>query len=152
MKDILGWLGVVFFTLIRVPLIIFGLFWVFLSVLGDGYKWTPWMFPFFADAESTPKPFSESRGGVWWYWAVRNPTRGLGTLFTQPIPEPHPNPDKIVRSGEAERASRYISGLQPEYWYLRKAGDEYFEFRVGWKYTTGGRIDFYPTIQFRKGG
>ena len=150
MKDIIGWLGVIALSLVRIPLVLIGLPAVALSLVGGGIRRTPKMWKFWADAEDTPPSHAGSAWDKWVYWAVRNPTRGL--RFEQPRPEPVANPDWQVRTGREVSSHRYMSGYQPEYWYLRKIGSKFFEFRIGWKYTTGGHIKFAPTFQLRLGG
>lgn len=59
---------------------------VLCSVAGDGWKRTPRMWKWAADAEATPKvyesrflwwtlKFTNNRIGVWWFWAIRNPVK-----------------------------------------------------------------------------
>lgn len=94
----------------------------------------------------------EHRLDLYWEMAIRNPTAGLAKLFEQPILEPRPNPDTLVRTGVQKSASRFLrDGLFSEYWYLRKVGKKYFEFRIGWKFADG-TPGFTPTISIRLGG
>ena len=74
-------------------------------------------------------------------------------MFKQPAPETKPNPDDKVRSPHpivvsAHRYTRH--GLFVEYWYLRRVGEKFFEFRIGWKFVDGND-EFFPTFQFRIG-
>jgi len=150
---ILGLLVWVPIALIRVALIIIGWLVIPLSLVADGAKRTPTIWKFWADAVATPAYYSTSRWGKYWWWGFRNPTPGLKNVFKQPIPEVHPNPDRIVRDRRGpDSAHRWMShGIYWEYWYLREVGDRYFEFRIGWKFVDGND-EFFPTLQLRLGG
>jgi hypothetical protein len=94
---------------------------------------------------------SPDRWTKFWWFAIRNPTRGFAAMFTQPILEPRPNPDDLVYKGVQKSASRFLRhGWQSEFWYLRAVGEKKFEFRIGWKFADG-TPGFTPTIQFRYG-
>lgn len=86
-----------------------------------------------------------------WWFAIRNPTRGFALMFEQPILEPRPNPDDIVYNGIAKSRSRFLRhGWQSEFWYLRAIGEKKFEFRIGWKFADG-TPGFTPTFSLRLG-
>ena len=96
---------------------------------------------------------SKERWIQFWWWAIRNPTKGFAEKFTQPIKEPRPNPDNLVYSGEQKSAWRFLRhGWQSEFWYLRAVGGKgkKFEFRIGWKFADG-TPGFAPTISIRRG-
>mgnify|MGYP001819445351 CR=1 FL=1 len=89
---------------------------------------------------------SKERFAKFWWFAIRNPVEGLDGKLKQPIPEVQPNPDKLVRGGEVRKASRFMqSGIFWEYWFLKKSGGHYFEFRIGWKFVDGNSA-FVPTF------
>jgi hypothetical protein len=140
-------------AIVRLWLVILGIPAILLSLVGDGSRNTPSIWTFWIEASETPAKYATSRWGKFYWWAIRNPTRGLKKVFKQPIPEIQPNPDRIVRSPTGPvSASRWMqSGIYWEYWYLRRVGKEYFEFRIGWKFVDGND-EFFPTIQIRKGG
>ena len=142
--------GIPYFLVVaafRLMLVIIGWFIVPLTLLADGAKRTPRLYRMWADAEHTPAAYATSRWKKYVWWAWRNPTPGLKGKFKQPIPEVHPNPDKTVRSGQKRSDSRWLqSGIYWEYWYLRKAGSKFFEFRIGWKFVDGND-EFFPTLQ-----
>lgn len=95
--------------------------------------------------------YSKSRWRKFWWFAIRNPTMGLRTLFKQPILEPRPNPDDLVYGGLEKSTHRFLRhGAFSEYWYLRAVGDKKFEFRIGWKFSDG-TPGFIVTWQLRLG-
>lgn len=90
----------------------------------------------------------------YWWRAIRNPANNLRYLIDEPTEYDFAwgmvNPDEAVRDQGNERAYRFVrAGLYSEYWYLKRVGDEYFEFRIGWKFS--GVPGFAPTFQLRKG-
>ena len=119
---------------------------VFLSVLGDGWKRTPWLWTWCADAMNTPSKY-QSRWGVFYFWAIRNPVKCM-TL-------PQPWTGKIRQYGAIDESQ---PGFQ---WRYRWAG--YLDsFRIVWgKPSNKGKKEFYIgwkigspspnkfTIQFR---
>ena len=142
---------------IRLVLVLIGLVFIPITFLGDGSKRTPPMWrPIWGNVENVPQWWINEKGDSlfwkWWWMAIRNPTNGLAGWIKQPIKEPRPNPDTIVREGYAKSSSRWLqSGIFSEYWYLRKIGDKYFEIRVGWKFVDGND-EFFPTLSVRYGG
>lgn len=129
-----------------VPLLLLAAFYSY-------HHWHPLIFfALFLAALSTSYVATDSnRWSSFWWMAVRNPTLGLAGLVKQPILEPRPNPDQRVRNNGERGASRWLrDGLFSEYWYLRKVGKKYFEFRIGWKFVDGND-EFFPTVQFRVG-
>jgi len=105
----------------------------------------------------TPPKWYRPGQPEWWrdyVWrAIRNPVNNLRYYFDEPEPEVikgHPNPDNAVRKEGRKSAHRFTrASLYSEYWYLRKTGDRFLEFRVGWKFS--GVPGFAPTIQLRYG-
>ncbi len=93
------------------------------------------------------------RDYVWRGW--RNMVNNVRYLIKEPSAEvvKGDNPDDVVRSGKAKKASRWVrSGLYSEYWWMRTIdwtfrGRHYtfFEFRIGWKFS--GVEGFAPTFQ-----
>ena len=60
------------------------------------------------------------------------------------------NLEPQVRSGVVKSGYRFARAkLYSEYWYMRKIGNEFFEFRLGWKFS--GVPGFFFTAQLRKG-
>lgn len=97
--------------------------------------------------------YNDDRFRCFWWMAIRNPTLGLAGVFRQPVPEVKPNPDNIVRDPNGPvSASRFMHhGWYAEFWYLRRIkSDEFFEFRIGWKFVDGND-EFFPTFQLRRG-
>jgi len=95
--------------------------------------------------------YSKERWTKFWWFALRNPTRGFARMFKQPILEPRPNPDDLVYTKGHKSASRWLRhGIFSEFWYLRAVGKNKFEFRVGWKFADG-TPGFGPTISLRLG-
>lgn len=152
MKTFMGILFFVPLLVLRLVLIMLGLVAVPISMLGDGKYRTPWMWKLWANAVATPAAYTTSTWKKIWWWAVRNPTTGLTSLLKQPIPEVQPNPDRTVRGNTGGQSDyRWMqSGIFWEFWYLRRVGDKYFEFRIGWKFVDGNE-EFFPTIQCRLG-
>ena len=142
---------------VRLVFVLIGLVFIPITFLGDGSKRTPPLWRhIWGNVEDVPQWWidrkSDSLFWKWWWMAVRNPTQGLAGLIKQPIPEPRPNPDEVVRKGFAKSSSRWLrSGIFSEYWYLRKVGKQYFEFRIGWNFVDGND-GFLPSLQFRLGG
>lgn len=94
-----------------------------------------------------PEKKEKLRDYVW--RAIRNPVNNVRYLFEQPEPSIVSgvmDPDDAVRSGTVKSAARWIrSGVYSEYWYLRRKGDKFFEFRIGWKFSDVP--GFAPTLQ-----
>ena len=104
----------------------------------------------FATAAALAAVVTGTERKFWWF-AIRNPTRGFAAAFTQPIDEPRPNPDDLVYGKVQKSATRFLRHeLFSEFWYLRAVGDKKFEFRIGWKFADG-TPGFSPVIQFRYG-
>lgn len=155
MKDFLSALLWIPVWSIRLVFIVIGLVAVPLSLVADGQHRTNFMWKIWANVEEIPQWWYDDKGESRWskflWFAIRNPTPGLRTLFEQPILEPRPNPDDLIYGGIQKSAHRWIRhGAFSEYWYLRAVGDEKFEFRIGWKFSDG-TPGFIPTIQLRLG-
>ena len=137
-------------AVVRLVLYLIGWVAVAFSVLGKGYRHTPKMWRMWAAAEHDEYD-GWTRWQVYKYWAFRNPTPGLIGKWTQPVPEPHPNPDHTVRVQNWPKDSRWLEhGLYWEYWYLWQISVgkyKWFEFRIGWKFVDGND-EFFPTLQF----
>ena len=90
----------------------------------------------------------------YWWRAIRNPVNNLRYFMDEPpIDELHgvQNCDVAVRTDGQTSAWRFVrGGKYSEFWYVKRVGDEFFEFRIGWKFS--GVPGFGPTIQFRLGG
>lgn len=143
------------FMVLRIPLIVIGWFFIPLTLIADGqYNTAPlWRHVYgnVADIMYTYHKGSFWKKYVWMAW--RNPTNGLKGMFTQPVPEVHPNPDHKIRNGYLRASRTMESGPYWEYWWMRtidwKIRDthyKYFEFRIGWKFVDGNN-EFFPTIQ-----
>lgn len=128
----LRWLFWLMCYLLRIPLIVFGVF----VPIHIGYN--------------TPRTKGLNLAERYWENCVRNPTPYLRGVFKQPIPEEHPNPDRLVRTEKHEYAERtMVSGPYIEYWRVEmrdKGSRPYWEFRVGWKFVDGDDT-FWPTFQ-----
>ena len=159
MKKYLYWAAVM---LVRGALIFVGaVFCVPLGLVADGKYHTPRLWSFWGKSEEIPEWYFREKGSdsrwVRYKWmAWRNPTQGFQKFFSQPIPEVKPNPDQIVRGGEAPSAARKMEhGIYWEYWKLWRLKKPlfgkwpYWEIRIGWKFVDekDGRDTFSPTIQ-----
>ena len=115
------------------------------------------------DSRNPPMPASWREGQPEWWrdyvWrAWRNPLPGLRWWVNEPEEDSYyddwygeNNPDWLVRDGYEIHSFWYIRrGLFFEYWYLRRVGNKYFEFRIGWKY--GIEPGFAPSFSLRLGG
>ena len=99
---------------------------------------------------NTPRTKGLNLWERYWENSIRNPTPYLRGIFKQPIPEVHPNPDRLVRTEKQEYSERtMVSGPYIEYWILRmrdKGKHPYWEKRIGWKFVDGEET-FWPTFQ-----
>ena len=130
---------------IKLPLFVIGLVAVFFSVLGDGWKRTPSMWQFWANAMETPGRYY-TRWGVYYYWAIRNPVRGMVLR----------HPSTFQQSGGIDEAK---DGFQWRYrwsgpydsfrivWGEPRAEKGKREFYIGWK--LGSKSPFKFTVQLR---
>lgn len=139
---------------VRLVLYLIGWVTVALSLVSDGANNTPKCWRMWAQVDHNTEIEKWSRWEKYKWFAFRNPTPGLIDKWQQPIPEPRPNPDQIVRNENRKSTSRWlVHGVYWEYWYLRqidwklgKKHYKWFEFRVGWKFVDGN-AEFFPTIQ-----
>ena len=135
---------------LRFVLMVVGVFLVPFTLLADGARNTPRLYRWLGNSANVPASHNKNRWTKYVWMAWRNPLEGLDGTLTQPIPEERPNPDDIVRNiavyGLLSRHRWMSHGIFWEYWYLRKVGGRYFEFRIGWKFVDGN-ADFVPTFQ-----
>lgn len=132
-------------AVVKLPLFLIGLFAVAFSVVGDGYRRTPAMWRFWADAIVTP-PKYYTRWGVYYYWAIRNPVRGM-------VLE---HPATFQQVGGIDES---MAGFQWRYrwsgpfdsfritWGPPRSDKGKREFYIGWK--LGSKSPFKFTVQLR---
>jgi len=154
MKLILLILGIILWiplALLRFALMIPAAVLVFFSLLADGaYRTPPMWRPIIGNVEDIPAKAKKNRWTKWVEMSWRNPLTGFDSWLKQPIPEVHPNPDKLVRGPKPSmfKATRFMQhGIFWEYWSLSAMKNgKFWEFRIGWKFVDGNE-DFVPTFQ-----
>lgn len=115
------------------------------SVAGDGWKRTPWLWRWCADAEAVPGAY-KSRWGVFYFWAIRNPVKVLAlppvTMYSQwgDIDESLPGTQLRWRSSGWLDSFRIV-------WGEPRAHEGKREFYIGWKLGSPSPNKF--TIQLR---
>ena len=133
--------------LLRFVFAALGWFVVPFTLIGSGDKMTHHWFTWFGNSALVPLSHSKNRWTKYVWMAWRNPLEGLDGTLVQPIPEFTPNPDMMVRTSVQRSDHRWMAHrIFWEYWYLRRMGKKFFEFRVGWKFVDGNE-DFVPTFQ-----
>ena len=133
---IVQWL---FFAAIRLPLVLFGLVGVFLSLLGDGQYRTPRMWKWCADAEGTRVRVLDTRAQKYWEMAIRNPA---GIEMKTPEYVTYGEDDLESKKGFQWRYchSKYLDGFRCTWGEPRNKGKR--EFYIGWKLKEEPTVDF----------
>lgn len=150
MKSLLGWIIVAVLVSLRLALALVGFFVVPFINKQTNPIWGNNLEP---EAPSWYLPDKPDWLSTYLWLAFRNPTNNLRFILDEP---PKPlysgvwDVDNYVRGKKWKSATRLVGGLTPEFWYLRRLDDGYFELRVGWKH--GSTPGFAPTIQVRKEG